>query len=87
MTASSAAIATGTPRRYPLHKRVSLHVVNHTQPAATDIPDAAPTDAQLIAESAVRPRAFMQLLERHQRILYGYIARRVGPDLAEDIVA
>ena len=61
--------------------------MNPSKPAATDIPDAAPTDAQLIAESATRPRAFLELLERHQRILYGYMARRVGPDLAEDIVA
>lgn len=52
--------------------------------------DAAPTestDATLIVDSLKNPRAFMTVVQRHQRVLYGYLARRVGPDLAEDIAA
>jgi RNA polymerase sigma-70 factor (ECF subfamily) len=53
------------------------------QPARSD----EPTDADLIARSIENPRSFVPLLERHRRVLYGYLARRVGPDLAEDLVA
>lgn len=46
-----------------------------------------PTDAELIARSFDDPRAFMPLVERHQRVLFGYLARRVGRDLAEDVTS
>lgn len=46
-----------------------------------------PTDAELIARSLDDPRAFMPLVERHQRVLFGYLARRVGRDLAEDVTS
>jgi RNA polymerase sigma-70 factor (ECF subfamily) len=50
-------------------------------------PDLEPTDAELISESVDRPRAFMPLVERHHRILFGYLARRVGADVAEELVS
>lgn len=46
-----------------------------------------PTDSELIAASIDDPRQFMPITTRHQRVLFGYLARRVGPVLAEDIVA
>lgn len=46
-----------------------------------------PTDAELIARSIEDPRAFMPLVERHQRVLFGYLARRVGRDIAEDVTS
>ena len=46
-----------------------------------------PTDAELIARSIDDPRAFMPLVERHQRVLFGYLARRVGRDTAEDVTS
>ncbi len=46
-----------------------------------------PTDAELIARSIDDPRAFMPLVERHQRVLFGYLARRIGRDSAEDITS
>jgi RNA polymerase sigma factor (sigma-70 family) len=49
--------------------------------------DGVPTDAELIRDSGADPRAFMPLVERHHRILYGYLARRVGPDVAEELVS
>ncbi len=49
--------------------------------------DAEPTDAELIARSIDEPRAFMPLVQRHQRVLFGYLARRVGRDTAEDITS
>lgn len=45
------------------------------------------TDAELIARSLTDPRAFMPLVERHHRVLYGYLARRIGPDRAEDVTS
>jgi RNA polymerase sigma-70 factor (ECF subfamily) len=50
-------------------------------------PSDEPTDAELIARSIDDPRAFMPLVERHQRILFGYLARRVGRDTAEDVTS
>jgi RNA polymerase sigma-70 factor (ECF subfamily) len=49
--------------------------------------DDEPTDAELIARSIDDPRAFMPLVQRHQRVLFGYLARRVGRDHAEDITS
>jgi RNA polymerase sigma factor (sigma-70 family) len=45
------------------------------------------TDAQLIHRSLHDPDAFMDVVKRHQRVLYGYLARRFGPELAEEITA
>lgn len=52
-----------------------------------DLTTNEPTDAELIARSIDDPRAFMQIVHRHQRIIFGYLARRVGPDAAEDITS
>jgi RNA polymerase sigma-70 factor (ECF subfamily) len=49
-----------------------------------DPPDSAPTDAEVLAG---QPEDFGLLFDRYSRLLYGYCARRVGPDLAEDVVA
>jgi RNA polymerase sigma factor (sigma-70 family) len=49
--------------------------------------DDEPTDAELIARSIEDPRAFMPLVERHNRVLFGYLARRVGRDIAEDVTS
>lgn len=45
------------------------------------------TDAQLIADSGNDPHSFMSVVQRHQRVLYGYLARRFGTELAEEITA
>jgi len=50
-------------------------------------PDEEPTDAELIRRSIDDPRAFMPLVERHNRVLFGYLARRVGRDIAEDVTS
>ncbi|HEY2674051.1 MAG TPA: RNA polymerase sigma factor [Rugosimonospora sp.] len=49
-----------------------------------DPPASEPTDAQVLAG---RPDEFGVVFDRYSRVLYGYCARRVGPDLAEDVVA
>lgn len=60
----------------------------HTGPAAGGpAPTDQQTDAELIARSLEDPRAFMPLVERHQGILFGYLARRVGRDTAEDVTS
>jgi RNA polymerase sigma-70 factor (ECF subfamily) len=52
----------------------------------TDVECSAPepSDAEVLAG---RPDGFGRLFDRYSRLLYGYCARRVGPDLAEDVVA
>jgi RNA polymerase sigma factor (sigma-70 family) len=49
-----------------------------------DLPEPEPTDAEALAG---RPDEFGVIFDRYSRVLYGYCARRVGPDLAEDLVA
>ncbi|MFC4534235.1 RNA polymerase sigma factor [Sphaerisporangium dianthi] len=43
-------------------------------------------DSDLIAESRGRPEAFATLFDRYAAMLYRYISRRLGPEVAEDLV-
>ncbi len=45
------------------------------------------TDGELIAASRAAPQRFDAVFDRHFRRVYGYLARRVGPDLASDLAA
>ena len=45
------------------------------------------SDAQFIADSRVEPRAFAAVFDRHYDAVYRYLARRLGPDLADDLAA
>jgi RNA polymerase sigma factor (sigma-70 family) len=45
------------------------------------------TDAQLIAAACRSPEEFAGVFDRHYRPIFGYVARRLGPDLAEDVVS
>lgn len=54
-------------------------------PAATG--DPRPTDAALIHAARSEPDRFADLYDRHVADLFRYARRRVGPDLAEDVVA
>lgn len=45
-----------------------------------------PDDAQLIALSLDDPEVFAQLYHRHAAELHRYVARRLGTDLADDVV-
>lgn len=48
--------------------------------------DRESTDAAAMEASFIDPDAFGVIVERHFRAIYGYLARRVGPD-AEDLAA
>jgi len=48
---------------------------------------AAPDDAAVIERSASDPEAFAILYDRHAAVLHRYVARRLGEDVADDIVA
>ncbi len=51
------------------------------------IPLATPRlDSDLIAESRARPEAFAVLFDRYAPMLYRYASRRLGPEVAEDLV-
>jgi RNA polymerase sigma-70 factor (ECF subfamily) len=45
------------------------------------------SDAAVIADSIVSPARFSVLYERHLRAVAGYLARRVGSELTEDLTA
>lgn len=68
---------TGTPRR----------VTSRTNEEPAQLDPHAVTDATLIEQSLQDPRSFVPLVDRHHRVLFGYLARRVGRDLAEEIVS
>ena len=44
-------------------------------------------DAAVIARSLRSPECFGAIFHRHAPVIYRYIARRLGPDSAEDLVA
>jgi hypothetical protein len=46
-----------------------------------------PDDAGQIAESCQVPERFGGLFDRHATAIHGYIARRLGRDAADDLVA
>jgi DNA-directed RNA polymerase specialized sigma24 family protein len=46
-----------------------------------------PDDARLIAESGDAPERFGAVFDRHAPAIHGYIARRLGRDAADDLVA
>lgn len=45
-----------------------------------------PTDDELLARSLLRPQVFGTLYERHSAAVFRFLARRAGPDAAEDLV-
>jgi len=45
------------------------------------------SDAALLARSVDQPDCFAALFDRHAPALYRYIARRLGPDAADDLVS
>lgn len=49
--------------------------------------DSDTDDASVIARSRSEPEAFSILFRRHAPRIQRYIARRIGPDAAEDVVA
>jgi RNA polymerase sigma factor (sigma-70 family) len=44
-------------------------------------------DASLIAQSLARPQLFATIFNRHFDAVHGYLARRAGRDLADDLAA
>jgi len=54
-----------------------------TQPSVTGLL----TDAQLIEQARQTPEQFTAIFDRHYRNIYAYVARRLGPDLAEDVAS
>ena len=44
-------------------------------------------DAAVIEASKADPEAFAELFDRHAQMIHRYIARRIGPQIAEDVVA
>ncbi|GAA4253723.1 RNA polymerase sigma factor [Dactylosporangium darangshiense] len=55
-----------------------------TQPGTEQGQDA---DADLIEQAKEAPERFTAVFDRHYRQIYAYAARRLGPDLAEDVAS
>jgi RNA polymerase sigma factor (sigma-70 family) len=64
--------------------------MSHGSQVARDSPGSQrgqPDDAGLIAESCRVPERFGAVFDRHATAIHGYIARRLGRDAADDLVA
>jgi RNA polymerase sigma factor (sigma-70 family) len=64
--------------------------MSHAPQAARESPGTErgqPDDAGLIAESCRVPERFGAVFDRHAPAIHGYIARRLGRDAADDLVA
>jgi RNA polymerase sigma factor (sigma-70 family) len=64
--------------------------MSHADGLVSDHPGAqsgAHNDASLIMRSIGSPDCFAELFDRHAGAIHRYIARRVGPDAADDLVA
>jgi RNA polymerase sigma-70 factor, ECF subfamily len=64
--------------------------MSHVSQVAHESPDTQrgqPDDAGLIAESCRVPERFGVVFDRHAAAIHGYIARRLGRDAADDLVA
>jgi RNA polymerase sigma factor (sigma-70 family) len=49
--------------------------------------DRAPADSAVIARSLAEPQLFTVIFDRHYRSVYGYLSRRVGQAVADDLAA
>ena len=54
---------------------------------SSSVLDAEPDDASIIGRSRQDPEAFALLFRRHARQIHRYLARRIGPANAEDILS
>jgi RNA polymerase sigma factor (sigma-70 family) len=50
-------------------------------------PEPAAADAALIAQSLRIPERFAVIFDRHGEAIHRYVARRLGPDVADDLAA
>ena len=62
--------------------------VSPRAPAPPDRTTPSPEDdARLIERSGRHPEAFARLYDRHAPAIHRYVARRLGPDAADDLMA
>jgi hypothetical protein len=65
-----------------------MRAVAHTQPRDTSADTTPPVaDALLIRHSLREPERFTEVFDRHYAEIHGYVARRLGPSLAEDVAS
>lgn len=53
----------------------------------TSHPADEPTDATLIERSRTEPAAFRAIFQRHHPVVHRFVASRIGPDAAQDVVS
>lgn len=63
-----------------------MHLEETTE-TGSGAPVQQQTDAHLIEQAKITPERFTAIFDRHYRAVYAYVARRLGPDLAEDVAS
>src|SRR3954467_10915119 len=79
-----------THQRKARHDTTSPHraaVTRKTGEPPTDVAVQADSDAEIIRLSAQEPERFAQIFDRHYADIHGYVARRLGSGLADDVAA
>jgi RNA polymerase sigma-70 factor (ECF subfamily) len=61
--------------------------VDEVQGADVAVVTEPDTDAELVEQARLAPERFTAVFDRHYRQIYAYAARRLGPDLAEDVAS
>jgi RNA polymerase sigma factor (sigma-70 family) len=64
---------------------VVIHAAADREPDA--VPTSGPADADLIERSWDRPERFADVFDRYYRAIHGYVSRRLGPALADDLAS
>jgi RNA polymerase sigma factor (sigma-70 family) len=55
--------------------------------AGSGKPDTAWSDARLIELSRLEPERFAEVFDRYHAEIHGYVSRRLGPSLADDVAS
>jgi RNA polymerase sigma factor (sigma-70 family) len=64
---------------------VVIHAAAEREPDS--VPEPGPADADLIERSWDRPERFADVFDRYYRAIHGYVSRRLGPALADDLAS
>ena len=51
------------------------------------IPGVSVSDGELVEQSLATPHLFSELFRRHSGAVYGYVARRAGRDVADEVLS
>jgi RNA polymerase sigma-70 factor (ECF subfamily) len=64
-----------------------MEAFSDVRTAGAQRPVSGHTDADVIAPSRREPEQFAEVFDRHYGQIHGFLARRLGPSLADDLAS